>query len=182
MPSNNTAKKMAALQVNLRKRLNEIRAEKERTEVVVSSKPNPLANAKNAKEKAMLNNPLCKAKNLKNTFTCSKIIERNAELKGLSKPRNQTQKRNNPNSTPNSTPKNNLLTRTSNMIKKEPITNTFVEGEGSNTLWAGKVKKTGTRKLVFPEGCSDNDAPGLIKRIFTNKGKEYTKWCTTRKA
>lgn len=65
MQSNNTAKKRAALQANLKKRLNEIREEKAKTEVVVSSKPNPVANAKNQKEKELLGNPICSDKGIK---------------------------------------------------------------------------------------------------------------------
>lgn len=181
--SNNNSKKRANLQKNLKKRLNEIRKQKEKNEVVVSSKPNPVANAKNQKEKDILGNPICMAKNIKNAFTCSKMIERNAELKSLSKPKNQTRK--NVDKKPNQTlvtpvtPKRNPIEQP---IEEEPIANTFVPSKNGNiTQWKGRVKVKGTKQILFPSGCTDTDAPGLIKRIFTYKNRRFTKWCTRKR-
>lgn len=164
--SNNNLKKRANLQKELKKKLEE-RAKVAAPEVVVSSKANPVANAKNQKEKDILGNPICMAKNIKNAFTCSKMIERNAELKSLSKPKNQTQKKINRGPEPNT---------------REEIQSTFVESKtGKKVKWDGNKKKTGEDYLIFPSGCVKKETPGTTKKIFTYKGKEYPHWCTTRK-
>jgi hypothetical protein len=164
----NNATKKANLQANLKKKLEERRAKVAASEVVVSSKPNPEANAKNQKEKDILGNPICMAKNIKNAFTCSKMIERNAELKSLSKPKvNQTRKKINRGPEPNT---------------REEIQSTFVKSKtGKKVVWKGKVKEQGDDLLFFPSGCVKEETPGTTKIIFTHKGKEYPHWCTRKR-
>jgi hypothetical protein len=164
----NNATKKANLQKELTKKLEERRAKVAASEVVVSSKPNPEANAKNQKEKDVLGNPICMAKNIKNAFTCSKMIERNAELKSLSKPKvNQTRKN---------------INRGPEPVEKKEIAPTFVESKnGKKIVWKGKVKTQGEDYLFFPSGCVKKETPGRTKIIYTHKGKEYPHWCTRKR-
>ena len=162
----NNATKKANLQKELKKKLEERRAKVAASEVVVSSKPNPEANAKNKQKQNILNNPICKDKGIKNAFTCTKMIERQKELNGIRA------------SSGNSTRKK---IQGPEPVKEE-LKSTFVKSNtGKKIVWRGKVKETGEDYLFFPSGCVKEETPGTTKILFTHKGKEYPHWCTRRK-
>lgn len=157
---NNTMKKNRNLQNELKRKLNKRRAEVAATEVSVSSKTNK------TRKNTILNNPICKNKSINNAFTCARMIERNKELNALR----------------SSKSKSITLKTTPLQPTTQELTPTFVESAtGKKVLWKGKVKKQGDEYLFFPSGCVDKETPGANKIIFTYKGKEYPKWCTTRK-
>jgi hypothetical protein len=161
----NIKKSKGDLQKELKKKLEERREKAAATEVSVSSKTNEATDKKNQEKKGIVNNPICKAKGINNAFTCARMIERNTELKALRG--NGTRKK--------------VSSSVSTEPTEEPITPTFVEGKGKVVKWSGKTKKVGEEYLMFPSGCTDNEEPGRVKRIFTHKTKKYPKWCSRRR-
>ena len=162
----NNATKKANLQANLKKKLEERRAKVAASEVVVSSKPNPEANAKNKQKQDMLNNRICKDKGINNAFTCARMIERQKELNALRG--NGTRKK--------------VSAKGPEPVETEELKATFVQSNtGKKIVWKGKVKTKGEDYLFFPSGCVKEETPGRTKIIFTHKGKEYPHWCTRKR-
>lgn len=165
----NTPKTPNTLPKQLAKKLSEVRNKAKNTEKVYIGN-SKLAKEKNEREKEILNDPICKSKGMTNIFTCKQMIGRRKELNAI--PRYTRRNKNGIGKIPIPS-----TIKIRNNIPKEEIKSTFIESKnGTNLEWRGKNKKTGTKKLIFPGGCTDTP-PGFQQRIFTHKGTTYPKWC-----